>query len=371
MEYIKKSNLNKIAKVLSLKKYEKILVVSGAKSYYSTKSDKIIKNLIKKKQNKLFLKKSKIPEYHELKKLIKDIVKYKPNLILSCGGGAVLDLSKVANSLAYEKSIKKKIKSNKYQLKNYCDLFAIPTTAGTGAEVTTNAVIYVDNIKYSIEGELIKPKYMALMPELVVLNKRKDIISSSAFDSFAQSVESMFSNRSTKQSLNYSKKSIILFMKNYKKFIKLKSLESGYKMSLSSYYSGKAISISKTIAPHAVSYPFTSYFNINHGHAVSLTFDTIIEHNYINVKNSIAPYNLQKRYEILFDLLKIKNIKSFKKKILSIKKDLSLENKLSKINKRIPENLSLILKNINTQRLKNNPIKISKQDIHQILKNII
>ena len=39
MEYIKKSNLNKIAKVLSLKKYEKILVVSGAKSYYSTKSD--------------------------------------------------------------------------------------------------------------------------------------------------------------------------------------------------------------------------------------------------------------------------------------------------------------------------------------------
>ena len=95
MEYIKKSNLNKIAKVLSLKKYEKILVVSGAKSYYSTKSDEIIKNLIKKKQNKLFLKKSKIPEYHELKKLIKDIIKYKPNLILSCGGGAVLIYQKL------------------------------------------------------------------------------------------------------------------------------------------------------------------------------------------------------------------------------------------------------------------------------------
>ena len=100
-------------------------------------------------------------------------------------------------------------------------------------------MIYVDNIKYSIEGELIKPKYMALMPELVILNKRKDIISSSAFDSFAQSIEFMFSRRSTKQSLNYSKRSILLFMKNYKKFIKSKSLESGYRMSLSSYYSGK------------------------------------------------------------------------------------------------------------------------------------
>ena len=129
-------------------------------------------------------------------------------------------------------------------------------------------------------------------------------------------------------------------------------------MSLSSYYSGKAIYLKQLLHNNFISiYP---YFNINHGHAVSLTFDTIIEHNYINVKNSIAPYNLQKRYEILFDLLKIKNIKNFKKKILSIKKDLSLENKLSKINKRIPKNLSLILKNINTQRLKNNPIKISK-----------
>ena len=371
MEYINKSNFDKITRVLLRKKYEKILIVSGAKSYYSTKSDKIIKNLIKKKQFELFLKKSKIPEYYELKKLIKHIIKYKPDIILSCGGGAVLDLSKVANSLAFEKNIKKKIKSNNYKLKNYCDLFAIPTTAGTGAEVTTNAVIYVDNIKYSIEGELIKPKYMALMPELVILNQRRDIISSSAFDSFAQSIESMFSKRSTKQSLNYSKKSILLFMKNYKKFIKSKSLESGYRMSLSSYYSGKAISISKTIAPHAVSYPFTSYFNINHGHAVSLTFDSIIEHNYKNIKHSTAPYNLKRRYKILFRLLKIKNIEGFISKILSIKKDLALENKLSKINNKIPKRLNLILKNINNQRLKNNPTKISKKDIYKILENII
>ena len=71
MEYINKSNFDKIAKILSYKKYKKILVVSGAKSYYSTKSDKIIENFIKMKKTKLFLKKSKIPEYQELKKLIK------------------------------------------------------------------------------------------------------------------------------------------------------------------------------------------------------------------------------------------------------------------------------------------------------------
>ena len=43
MEYKNKSNFDKITRVLLRKKYEKILIVSGAKSYYSTKSDKIIK----------------------------------------------------------------------------------------------------------------------------------------------------------------------------------------------------------------------------------------------------------------------------------------------------------------------------------------
>ena len=44
-------------------------------------------------------------------------------------------------------------------------------------------------------------------------------------------------------------------------------------MSLAANYAGKAINISKTTAPHAVSYPFTSLYNISHGHAVSLFFE--------------------------------------------------------------------------------------------------
>ena len=41
-------------------------------------------------------------------------------------------------------------------------------------------------------------------------------------------------------------------------------------MGIAANLAGKAISISKTTAPHAASYPFTSLFNISHGHAVSL-----------------------------------------------------------------------------------------------------
>ena len=52
-------------------------------------------------------------------------------------------------------------------------------------------------------------------------------------------------------------------------------------MSLAANLSGKAISIARTTAPHALSYPFTSLYNVSHGHAVSLTFTEIIKFNYV------------------------------------------------------------------------------------------
>ena len=56
----------------------------------------------------------------------------------------------------------------------------------------------------------------------------------------------------------------------------------------------KAISISKTTAPHAVSYPFTSLFNISHGHAVSLTLSKFILFNYQNIEAADCSFNLNK-----------------------------------------------------------------------------
>tara|TARA_B100001142_G_C13938631_1_gene502277 strand:- start:182 stop:610 length:429 start_codon:yes stop_codon:yes gene_type:complete len=141
-------------------------------------------------------------------------------------------------------------------------------------------------------------------------------------------------------------------------------------MCLASYYSGKAISISKTIAPHAISYPFTSYFNVNHGHAVSLTFDSFLEHNFNKIEYSTSNFDLKKRYKILFNLLDVKNIFELVKKIKIIKRDLSLESKLSVINSKIPKHLNLIVKDVNLQRLNNNPIDIQKKDLIDILKKI-
>jgi alcohol dehydrogenase len=370
MELIKKNNLKELKKIITFKKYEKILIVAGATSFFTSKVNIIIDKFTQNKKTLIFFKKKKLPEIEELQSLIDTIKNFNPNLIISIGGGAVLDLAKVANSLVFEKNIKKNIVNNSYTTNNFCELLAVPMTAGTGAEVTTNAVIYIKNKKFSVEGELVKPTHMALLPELIIRNKKKNIITSSAFDCFAQSVESMFSKRSNQKSVNFSKKSIKIFLGNYKKFMSNRSIDKAYSMCLASYYSGKAISISKTIAPHAVSYPFTSYFNVDHGHAVSLTFESFLEHNFNNLEYSTSNFNLEERYKILFNLLNVKNIFELVKKIKIIKKDLSLKDKLSSINSKIPNNLNLIVKDVNLQRLNNNPIDIQKKDIINILKKI-
>ena len=368
MEFIKKNNSNDLKKILSKERYNKILIITGINSFLKSGAKKIVLNFLKKKKIKIFYKKLKIPDLRELKKVIKFIKTFKPNLIISIGGGAALDLSKIANVLYDVENLENKILTNKYYInKRFCDLIAIPTTAGSGAEVTTNAVLYIKNKKFSIEDDLIKPNDSFIFPELIISNTFRTK-TSSAFDALSQALESLISVRSTEKSIDFSIKSIKLFLGSYNSYVISNSLSNTYNMCLSAHYSGKAISITKTTAPHALSYPFTSFFGVEHGHAVSLTLTEFLKFNYDNHEKSVTNFNLIKRYEILFNLFRVKNIDEFINKINEIKKIFELENNLIKINRNIPKKIDLILSNVNVQRLTNNPVRVTKKNILNILK---
>ena len=77
---------------------------------------------------------------------------------MAIGGGAVIDYAKIASIIDINttKDLKKKLILYKNISKNKVyPLIAIPTTAGAGAEVTSNAVIYINSIKYSVENLLL------------------------------------------------------------------------------------------------------------------------------------------------------------------------------------------------------------------------
>ena len=132
-------------------------------------------------------------------------------------------------------------------------------------------------------------------------------------------------------------------------------------------FSRKSNYISKTTAPHAVSYPFTSLFNISHGHAVSLTLSKFILFNYQNIEAADCSFNLKQRFKIIFDLTKTSNINDLKNYIDQISKKSKLENNFEKLGININNSLDKILKDVNDQRLANNPVKIKKENIKSIL----
>ena len=138
-------------------------------------------------------------------------------------------------------------------------------------------------------------------------------------------------------------------------------------MSIASNLAVKAINISKTTAPHAASYPFTSLFNISHGHAVALFFEKFFKFNFDNLDKSETSFDLKKRFELIFTLFDVNNINDFNSKITLIKSQANLEDDLTKLNINIEENSGKIIKGINLLRLGNNPIKIDWNDILKII----
>ena len=138
-------------------------------------------------------------------------------------------------------------------------------------------------------------------------------------------------------------------------------------MSLAANLSGKAINISKTTAPHATSYPFSSLFSLGHGHAVSLFFENFFKFNFDNLNISSAKFDLGQRFDLIFNIFNVKDINEFNQKITKIKKIAKLEDDLSKLKINLKKNEKKILNGINLLRMGNNPVEITKDQIIKII----
>ena len=185
MSILNDTTINDFNKIIRKDKFKKIFIITGKNSFYKSKANTFFK--FQKKNFKFFFQKSKLPEFNELNIIIEEIKKFNPDIILAIGGGAVIDYAKIASIIDINsiKDLKKKLILYENISKNKVyPLIAIPTTAGAGAEVTSNAVIYVNNIKYSVENLLLIPDYFFFTN--LILSNPFNLKSSAGFDAIAQ-----------------------------------------------------------------------------------------------------------------------------------------------------------------------------------------
>ena len=187
----------------------------------------------------------------------------------------------------------------------------------------------------------------------------------SGLDAFAQSIESFWSIHSTKKSMGYSVKGMRLIWENLQEAIagKEKAL---INVAKGSYFSGKAINITKTTAPHAASYPFTSLFNISHGHAVSLFLPYFINlhKNLKEIDKDKIQGGAEDKIKKIGKILKIDSL-DLDFAVLCFFRDLNICINFAKLN--INEDLYFqALKGVSNERLMNNPAKVSEETLKAI-----
>ena len=161
----------------------------------------------------------------------------------------------------------------------------MPTLLGSGAEITNSAVSFINKQKSTIVNKLIKPE--KIYYSQVIFNKApSDIKLYSALDCLCQSIESIWSKKSNRLSINFASKSL----KDSIYFLELSKYQRNKKIAFNkirraSLNIGKAMNITRTTAPHALSYSLTAHLNLNHGLAVSLLMKIIMFKNLENLNS--------------------------------------------------------------------------------------
>lgn len=309
------------------------------------------------------------PKMSDLEKGISLFRKGTFELIIAIGGGSTLDMAKLISVFGHQEEKFEDLVTGKRRLiPRKTAVLAIPTTAGTGAEATQFAVLYIDKTKYSVENPLVKPDFVYLSSQFTQ-SASPYLIACTGLDAFCQAIESIWSIHSNAESESLAIKAAQIVWQNLHEAFISHNITAREKMQEAAYLAGKAINISKTTAPHALSYAFTSYYHIPHGHAVALSLPFFLNYNYYvtqqDCNDSRGPNAVKERINRFLSVID-SSIEEAPGAIIHFFNTMNININLhTLINEFDP---SLISDNVNIQRLSNNPRKITSEVIAIFLK---
>ncbi|MHA1166429.1 MAG: phosphonoacetaldehyde reductase [Candidatus Hodarchaeales archaeon] len=373
-EFIGKNSSKELKRIIRERNPGNIFLVTGKKSYSLCGAEKLIKKSTGDITVTKFSEFANNPEIEDIRKGIDLFREKEHEITIAIGGGSVMDMAKLVNAFATQKEdpIKYITKESTFTgpLK---PLIAIPTTSGSGSEATHFAVVYVDKIKYSVTHELLLPEYVIVDPVLT-MNLPKKITATTGLDALCQAIESFWSVNSTEESKKYSREAVRLVLANLVRAVHQPDEDNRMVMARAANLAGKAINISKTTASHALSYTFTSYYGIPHGHAVALTLGEVLLFNsQVNQNDVLDKRGLEhviNTMEELYSMLGCNDALSCKKRIQELLTSCDLEINLADLGIDYQEALELVSNNVNIERLSNNPRKVNKTDIEAFVTSI-
>ncbi|HKT64142.1 MAG TPA: iron-containing alcohol dehydrogenase [Burkholderia sp.] len=206
---------------------------------------------------------------------------FAPQAILSIGGGSVLDAAKLfAVRLTNDEPLRDWLGIDLIKHPGV-PMILVPTTAGTGSEVTPNAIVTLpdESLKVGIVSRHLLPQLVILDAELT-LGLPKPITAATGMDAFVHALESYISTKANPISDMYAMESMRLIGANIvEAYENGQSLKAREAMMLGSMYGGLALTAAGTAAVHALAYPLGGMFNVTHGVANAMLLPHVMAFN--------------------------------------------------------------------------------------------
>lgn len=297
----------------------------------------------------------------------RELLEKKPSVLITIGGGSAIDAGK-AMFYFYEKIAKDKIKT----------FIAIPTTSGTGSEVTSAAVITdpVQKVKYPIFDEKIIPNIAILDTELV-LTSPSTVTAYSGLDVLTHALEALVAENKNNYTTALAERSIEIVFHSLITCVKEgQNIKARTEMHEASCLAGLAFDLAGLGVCHAIAHQVGGHFKVPHGLANALLLPHVIEANSQNKEAAERYANISKKLGLCSressNSLAITRLQKKVQKLV-INCDCSLNLKDYGVSeKEAYEAASKIARNaINDITYKKNPIKFTEKEIEEIYKNIV
>ena len=219
------------------------------------------------------------------------------DFIVALGGGSPMDVAKAVGVVArYGGSITEYEGADKVP-GDIIPLIAVPTTAGTGSEVTAFSVItdHSRNYKLTVFSYKLIPSY-AILDAKLLTTAPASVAAACGIDAMVHALEAYISTAASPFSDAMAEKALELIGANIRCYVANRGdIEAAENMLVGSLFAGIAFSWARLGDVHAMSHPVSAYFNVPHGVANAILLPMIVEYNmladkgkYLNIYNYIA-----------------------------------------------------------------------------------
>ncbi len=360
-----RGEIMKTPNLIKKKKLKKILLICGS---HLKKTSLLIKFINKFPDNyeiNIYQDIVSKSTFSTINKLTKYCRENKFDCLIGMGGGTILDTTKAASVLSKNGGIIEDyvLFKNREIIRRGIFFIAIPTTSGTGSEVTPWSTIWGDDKKkYSLSSNLFMfPNIAIVDPELTNTLSSKTT-AESGIDALCQAFESYWDNKHNIISDKHALIAIKFILGNLELAVRKKTNIARDRMAWGSMNGGLAFSNTQTNICHAISYPITGYWNIAHGQATSITLPIFIR--------EILPYLSKNRKSKLLKIMNAKDINEAEKNVLSLMLKIGLKTKLSDLNISKKDIDIVLNESFCYPQIKNIPINYNRENLRILIESI-